>query len=89
MFEPLKLQEAYVTIRNKYPQLDALLFGPEFFVKAHQIYDQMQVQASSLEFCVWIKVLHWAPPLFTVDASPIHVCLGSVISEWYEEMPQN
>jgi len=50
MFEPLKLQEAYVTIRNKYPQLDALLFGPEFFVKAHQIYDQMQMNLERNEF---------------------------------------
>lgn len=45
MFEPLKLQEAYVTIRNAHPQLDVLLFGPEFFVKAHHIYDRMQVEA--------------------------------------------
>lgn len=37
MFEPLKLQDAYVTIRSKFPQVDVLLFGPAFFSKAHQV----------------------------------------------------
>lgn len=37
MFEPLKLQDAYVNIRSKFPQADVLLFGPAFFSKAHQV----------------------------------------------------
>jgi hypothetical protein len=37
MFEPLKLQDAYVNIRSKFPQVEVLLFGPAFFSKAHQV----------------------------------------------------
>jgi len=50
LFEPLKLQEVYATIRAKYSQIDILLFGPEFFVKAHQIYDQMQLNLEKNDF---------------------------------------
>lgn len=42
MFEPLKLQDAYVNIRSKFPQVDVLLFGPAFFSKAHQVGLQLE-----------------------------------------------
>mmetsp|Transcript_41658 Transcript_41658/g.50513 ORF Transcript_41658/g.50513 Transcript_41658/m.50513 type:complete len:450 (-) Transcript_41658:883-2232(-) len=50
LFEPLKLQEAYVTIRQKYPAVDVVLFSPEFFVQAHNIYDRLQENLEKHEF---------------------------------------
>eukprot|EP00242_Pyramimonas_sp_CCMP2087_P004076 CAMPEP_0198219834 /NCGR_PEP_ID=MMETSP1445-20131203/76443_1 /TAXON_ID=36898 /ORGANISM="Pyramimonas sp., Strain CCMP2087" /LENGTH=354 /DNA_ID=CAMNT_0043897393 /DNA_START=504 /DNA_END=1565 /DNA_ORIENTATION=+ len=50
LFEPLKLQDAYVAIKTKYPSLDVMMFSPEFFVRVHQIYDRMLVNLEKHEF---------------------------------------
>eukprot|EP00899_Mesostigma_viride_P022727 jgi/Mesvir1/3639/Mv14938-RA.3 len=50
MFEPLKLREAYVAIRQHFPVVDALLFSPAFFVHAHRIYDALQDELELHEF---------------------------------------
>jgi hypothetical protein len=44
------LQDAYVSIKTKYPSLDVMMFSPEFFVRVHQIYDRMLVNLEKHEF---------------------------------------
>lgn len=50
MFEPLKLKDTYATIRQHFPAVDTLLFSPDFFVQAHQIYDNLQANLERHEF---------------------------------------
>ncbi|GBG73724.1 hypothetical protein CBR_g17064 [Chara braunii] len=50
MFEPFRLKETYVHIRTQFPTIESLLFSPEFFAKAHQIYDRLQDNLERFEF---------------------------------------
>lgn len=50
LFEPLKLKDTFITIREKYPYVKVLLFSPQFFVRAHNIYDRLQSSLEQHEF---------------------------------------
>ncbi|XRA98165.1 alpha-N-acetyl-neuraminate alpha-2,8-sialyltransferase [Pycnococcus provasolii] len=50
LFEPLKLKDTFISIREKYPYVNVLLFSPQFFVRAHMIYDRLQSSLERHEF---------------------------------------
>lgn len=50
LFEPLKLKDTYISLRERYPFVKVHLFSPQFFVRAHSIYDKLQSSLERHEF---------------------------------------